>query len=111
MSVNTSVAPRHVHSFSRRLISSSLSRRLPSRPDDNLAPNLLLAAANNVLLHLGKLQKEGRVVAVETPAASAAGSSEGATCETDDCQIEVANAMAIARQKAEWKWRLKEGGG
>jgi hypothetical protein len=75
--------------------------------DVDLAPNLFLAAANNVLLHLDKLMKEGKVRAIQDqPRADDAAPEEQPPADEDDCKAEVAKAHAIARQRATWRWQL-----
>lgn len=96
--------------------------------DVDLAPHLHFPAANNVLLHLDKLQREGKVSAVKgqrhgtgnthfhtnahthAPAAAATTGVEKLEPETDedDCTAEVAKAHAIAKERAEWRWKLTE---
>ena len=88
-----------------------------SPPSDvDLGPNLLIAAANNVLLHLGKLEKEGRVRAIKPKSPkerqqedeTSSHTDDGDEGEVDDCKAEVAKAHAIAMERAEWRWKLIE---
>ena len=102
---------------SRYLTAPDLVHRIYAGLDEHL----MSAAANNVLLHLAKLEKDGRVASMPAPADKTegrlpqhpqhAGHDQTAEEETakegcDDCQSEMARALAIAVKRSKWRWRL-----
>ena len=106
------------------------SLSISAAADTDLDPSLHLAAANNVLLHLAKLQRDAAVepCACESPPAHGQqhGGGEHAhphahahtpdpassatpptpVVETDDCDVEVSRALAETAKRIHWRWKL-----
>ena len=96
----------------------------PCAADTDLDPSLQLAAANNVLLHLAKLQRDAKVepCACDPPPAQQHGGGAHAhahahtpvsataptppVVETDDCDMEVSKALAETAKRIHWRWKL-----
>ena len=100
-----------------------------SAADTDLDPSLHLAAANNVLLHLAKLQRDAEVepcacdpppahgqqhgggehahphAHAHTPDPASSATPPTPVVETDDCDVEVSRALAETAKRIHW-WKL-----
>jgi len=87
------------------------TQQIVERIYQGIAPNLVAPATTNVLLHLGKLVKDGKVASLPSAPAVEHGASCDATApatttDTDDCAAEVREVFAAARERAQWRWKL-----